>query len=222
MSSIFDSVLTGTFTADIFLYCLLASLLCGAIISVATGYRNKVSKGFLISIVLMPAVVFAVITMVNGNIGTGVAVMGAFSLIRFRSNAGKAKDILSIFLAMTCGLACAAGYIVIGILFALVISIIMVLLVKLYGAQDKKMTLNITIPESLEFENNFDDLFDKYTKQADLIKTKTANMGSLYKLQYELIMKKDTSIKNFLDDLRCRNGNLEISIFETKEDEEQL
>ncbi len=222
MSSIFESILTDTFTADIFMYCLLAALACGVIIASASSYRNKVSRGYLISLILLPAVVFAVITMVNGNIGTGVAVMGAFSLIRFRSNAGKAKDILSIFLSMTCGLACAAGYIVIGIMFALAISIIMVLLVRLFGTHDRKMTLNITIPESLEFEYTFDDIFERYTNSSELVRTKTANMGSLYKLQYELIMKKDAGIKQFLDDLRCRNGNLEISIFETREDEEQL
>ena len=222
MSSIFNSILGETFTPDVFIYSLLTSLLCGTIVALASGYRNRVSKGFLVSLILLPAVVYMVITMVNGNIGTGVAVMGAFSLVRFRSNAGKAKDILSIFLSMTCGLACAAGYVVIALLFALIISIIMVMLVKMTAGSGRYMTLKITIPESMDFENRFDDIFEKYTESTRLLQTKTANMGSMYKLTYEIAMKKDAGAKEFLDDLRCRNGNLEITLYETKEDEEQL
>jgi uncharacterized membrane protein YhiD involved in acid resistance len=150
--------------------------------------------------------------MVNGNIGTGVAVMGAFSLVRFRSVPGKAKDIVSIFMVMTSGLACSAGYIGIALIFTLMVSIAMVVLSNMKLGEYNMMNLNITIPENLRFANEFDDLFTKYTNKHYLIRARTTNMGSLYKLSYKIELKDANSHQELLDELRCRNGNLEVSI----------
>ena len=167
-------------------------------------------------------IVHTVITMVNGNVGTGVAVMGAFSLVRFRSVAGKARDISSIFLAMTAGLACAAGYVGIAVLFTLAVCAVMLLLGALPIGNESEMELNITVPETLRFTGQFDDIFEEYTKKHRLTKTKTSNMGSLYKLQFRIKMKDTGNIQEFIDKLRCRNGNLEIAICEASEETEVL
>ncbi len=209
-----------TTTADIaafdttsFLICTIFSLLFGALIAVAYTYRNTYSKSFVTTLALLPAIVQMVIMLVNGNLGTGVAVMGAFSLVRFRSIPGTAKDICSIFLCMAVGLATGMGYILIaGIFVVIMIAVSFVYTVTGFGNTKKELRqLNITIPESLDYSGIFDDLFTQYTLQHELIQVKTANMGSLYKLQYQIVMKDIKEEKKFIDDLRCRNGNLEIS-----------
>ena len=219
---IFSTIINGEFTVVSYISCLGAALLCGVIIAVAASFKVRATKSFIVSLVLLPMIVQTVITMVNGNIGTGVAVMGAFSLVRFRSVPGKARDIAVIFLAMTAGLACATGYIAIAILFSLVISAAMVALSSISFSTDKTLDLRITVPESLNFMNEFDDLFNKYTKKHRLYKTKTTNMGSLYKLQYTIQMKNVADMQKFIDELRCRNGNLEIAICEAAETAEDL
>lgn len=222
MSAIFNSVLGDTFSVGSYLLCLLAALFCGVIVAVATSVKSRPTKSFIVSLVLLPMIVQTVITMVNGNIGTGVAVMGAFSLVRFRSVPGKARDIAAIFLAMTSGLACATGYITIAVLFSLLISLVLTALAFISVGSDKMMDLRITVPESLNFAHEFDDLFEKYTKKHRLYKTKTTNMGSLYKLQYSIQMKNYDQIQQFVDELRCRNGNLEIAVCEAAEGNEEL
>lgn len=212
MSAIFSSVTSGTITIGGYLFCLLAAGICGVLTAFASSFRTHVSKSFIVSLVLLPMIVETVIVMVNGNIGTGVAVMGAFSLVRFRSAAGKAKDIVSIFLAMTAGLACAAGYIGIAILFTVFVCAVMMILAYIPLGEERMAELHITVPESLQFANKFDDLFEEYTKSHHLVKTSTSNMGSLYKLLYRIEMKNPLQIQEFVDKLRCRNGNLEITI----------
>ena len=219
---IFDSIIKTEFTVATYVMCLGAALLCGLIIALAASVKVRATKSFIISLVLLPMIVQTVITMVNGNIGTGVAVMGAFSLVRFRSVPGKAKDIAVIFLAMTAGLACATGYIAIAVLFSAIISATLVVLSNISFGAEKSMDLRITVPESLNFMNEFDDLFRKYTSKYKLYKTKTTNMGSLYKLSYSIQMKKEADIQKFIDELRCRNGNLEIAICESAEGNEDL
>ena len=167
-------------------------------------------------------IVFTVITTVNGNIGTGVAVMGAFSLVRFRSVPGKAKDIAAIFLAMTSGLACSGGYIATALLFTVIVCVVLCVLSIIPLGNDKSMDLQITIPESLHFANEFEDIFNKYTKKHKLIRAKTSNMGSLYKLFYRIELIDTNKMQEFIDELRCRNGNLEISLAETTEGIEEL
>ena len=222
MDKLFDTIIDETMSANGFFICLGASLLCGLIIAFAAGIKSNAKKSFLASLVLLPMIVSTVITMVNGNIGTGVAVMGAFSLVRFRSVPGKARDIAVIFLAMTSGLACSGGYIGIAILFTLIVCAVICIMAFIPFGEDKKLNLEITIPESLNFANCFDDIFKTYTNSAQLVRTKTTNMGSLYKLYYKIELKSFDSLQEFIDQLRCRNGNLEISVAVAPEGVEEL
>ncbi len=208
-----NSVLTGTFTIQSFLLCTACSIILGGIVAWVHSKFNNSSKGFVMTIALMPAIVQMVIMLVNGNLGTGVAVMGAFSLVRFRSIPGHAKEITSIFMAMAIGLATGTGYLTAAGLFVLII-IIVICLYNLTGFGETKQQdkdLNITIPEGLDYSGVFDDLFEKYTNRSELVMVKTANMGSLYKLSYRIGLKNPAQEKAFIDELRCRNGNLEIS-----------
>ncbi|MBQ8869626.1 MAG: DUF4956 domain-containing protein [Oscillospiraceae bacterium] len=222
MSELFNSIIGDTIGVGSYLLCLLGAIVCGIITAFAAAYKTSTTKSFLVSLILLPAIVETVITMVNGNVGTGVAVMGAFSLVRFRSVPGKARDIVSIFLAMTAGLACAAGYVAIAVLFTVLVCAIMLILAHISIGDDKLMELRITVPESLNFYGEFDDIFAQYTKKHRLVKTKTTNMGSLYKLTYTIEMKNKNEAKEFIDKLRCRNGNLEISLSEALEGSEAL
>ncbi|MBR4394053.1 MAG: DUF4956 domain-containing protein [Oscillospiraceae bacterium] len=222
MSSIFSSVLAGSFSVGLYLLCLLFAGLCGAITALALSRENTASRSFLISLVVLPIIVTTVILMVNGNVGTGIAVAGAFSLVRFRSAAGKARDISAIFLVMTAGLACAAGYIAIALLFTVIASGVILLLSRVPMSCDRFVALHITVPESVHFAGAFDDLFAQYTKTWKLTKAKTSNMGSLYKLDYLIEMKEPAAVQEFLDALRCRNGNLEIAILNDTQGGDEL
>ena len=221
MQSIFDPI-TGGFALGTYLVCLAGACLCGVLTAAAVSWRNHVSKSFVISLVLLPMIVDTVIVMVNGNVGTGVAVMGAFSLVRFRSAAGRAKDIAAIFLVMTAGLACAAGYVAIALVFTVAVCAVTILLALVPWKEDRQAELHITVPESLRFAGAFDDLFETYTTDCRLVKTKTTNMGSLYKLTYKLELKDNRQTQEFIDQLRCRNGNLEIAIGEIAEGRDEL
>ena len=223
MLELFDSIIIGNdITLDVYLICLLAAGACGVLTALAASFRSHASKSFLTSLILLPMIVCTVIAMVNGNIGTGVAVMGAFSLIRFRSVPGKARDIVVIFLAMTAGLACAGGYVGIALVFTLIVGLGMVIISLVPMGNERCMDLHITIPESLRYANEFDDLFSKYLKSHRLVQAKTTNMGSLYKLHYQVEMKDAKQGQAFIDDLRCRNGNLEIALCEVMGGMEEL
>ncbi len=223
MFDLFDTILVS---ADIdlvtYLICLLAAGACGVLSALAASFRSHASKSFLTSLILLPMIVCTVIAMVNGNVGTGIAVMGAFSLIRFRSVPGKARDIVVIFLTMTAGLACAGGYIGIALVFTAIVCLGMVVISLVPMGNERCMDLHITIPESLRYANEFDDLFTKYLKNHRLIQTKTTNMGSLYKLHYRVEMKDAKQGQAFIDELRCRNGNLEIALCEVMGGVEEL
>ncbi|MDO4546032.1 MAG: DUF4956 domain-containing protein [Bacillota bacterium] len=212
LNSLFSSVLTETITAQSFLICIAASLVLGAIIAAASTYKTKTSASFIITLALMPAVVQMVIMLVNGNIGAGVAVMGAFNLVRFRSVPGTAKEICSIFMAMAVGLATGMGQLGIAAVFTVLILAVNFLYVKAGFGESKRALkeLKITIPESLDYTGIFDDLFDRYTTEAELIKVRTTNMGSLYQLFYHIVLKDQALEKEMLDNIRCRNGNLDI------------
>lgn len=223
MLELFDSIIYGNdITIDVYLICLFFAGLCGVVTALAASFRSHSSKSFLTSLILLPMIVCTVIAMVNGNIGTGVAVMGAFSLIRFRSVPGKARDIVVIFLAMTAGLACAGGYVGIALVFTVLVGLGMVIVSLIPMGSERALDLSITIPESLRFANEFDDLFAKYLKSHRLIQAKTTNMGSLYKLHYRVEMKDPRQSQAFIDELRCRNGNLEISLSEITGSMEEL
>jgi hypothetical protein len=222
MSSIFSSILTGSFSVGQYLLCLLFAGLCGVIAALSLRSESNTTRSFLISLVVLPIIVTTVILMVNGNVGTGIAVAGAFSLVRFRSAAGRARDISAIFLVMAAGLACAAGYVAIALLFTLIASGLILLLSRIPMSCDRFAALHITVPESLHFADAFDDLFEQYTKSRTLVKAKTSNMGSLYKLDYKIEMKDPEKLQEFLDALRCRNGNLEIAVLNDTEGGEEL
>jgi len=223
MPDIFTSVITDSFTINTYILCTAVALVCGILTAVAANFRNRTTKSFAVALILLPVIVETVIIMVNGNIGTGVAVAGAFSLIRFRSAPGSARDISALFLVMTAGLACATGYVGVAVVLTLIICIAMIILSFVKIGSEKEMDLRITVPEDLSFNDDFDDLFEKYTTKAEQKTVKTSNMGSLYKLKYKVTMKDSSQLKSFIDELRCRNGNLEISICSASErDEEAL
>lgn len=210
--SILTADTTATFSVGTYLACMAVSVVLGLIIAGVFMYRNTYTKGFVVTLALMPAIVQMVIMLVNGNLGAGVAVMGAFSLVRFRSVPGRAEEISSIFQAMAVGLATGMGYIGIAVLFVAIIGGAGILLTSSrFGRQKTEIrALRITIPESLDYTSVFDEIFKQYLKKWDLKQVKTTNMGSLYKLDYEVALKNTGEEKKMIDDLRCRNGNLEI------------
>lgn len=207
-----NSILTETITWYSLLICTGASFILGIIGALIYMYKSTYTKGFILTLALLPAVVQIVIMLVNGNLGTGVAVMGAFGLVRFRSAPGGAREIGSIFLAMALGLATGTGYIGVAVIFLAMYAVVSILLmaVKFGEGSPLEKELKITIPESLDYNGIFDDLFGEYTKKSDLIKVKTTNMGSLYELTYHIIIPDLSREKEFIDQIRCRNGNLNI------------
>ena len=209
-----------------FLMPIAASLVLGLVISLVHMYKNRSTGSFLGAIALLPAIVCVVIMAVNGNIGAGVAVAGAFSLVRFRSAPGTAREITAIFTAMATGLMAGMGYIAYAGIFVLVIGAATLVCRSVEigsdRAADLRKNLRITIPEDLDYTGVFDDILDEYTKEHKLISSKTTNMGSMFKLTYEVTLDKNKSEKEFMDKLRCRNGNLEIAISAVKANEDQL
>lgn len=207
-----NSIINDTISLSVFFICTGVSLLLGIGTALVYSFKNRCSQSFAVTLAMLPAIVQIVIMLVNGNIGAGVAVAGAFSLVRFRSAPGTAKEIGAIFLAMAIGLATGMGYVALaGIFFAvLAVFIIILTLVKFGSGSEGERTLKITIPENLDYDGLFDDLFEQYTKQFSLEKVKTSNMGTLYELQYSIILKDSQIPKAFIDEIRCRNGNLNI------------
>ena len=209
-----ESVLTETVNTGItmgqFLLCTITSVMLGAVLAAVHTYRNQYSRSFILTLVLLPVMVQTVIMLVNGNLGTGVAVMGAFSLVRFRSLPGNAREIGSIFLAMALGLAAGMGYLGTAMLLMIVSGGITILLISLPAGRGGRKELKITIPENLNYSGIFDDIFAKYTKRSELVRVRTVNMGSLYELCYQVDLKSEFIEKNMLDEIRCRNGNLTI------------
>lgn len=207
-----NSILTETMNITTLMMCTGASFALGIIGALIYMYRNTYNKNFVITLALLPAIVQIVIMLVNGNIGTGVAVMGAFSLVRFRSVPGGAKDIGAIFLAMAIGLATGMGYITAAALFLVMYGVVNVVLnLCPFGeGSSSERELKITIPESLDYTGVFDDLLKEYTKKSTLARVKTTNMGSLYELTYHIIIADIAKEKELIDKIRCRNGNLNI------------
>jgi len=213
---LFDTDMTKTIRIEDFLLCVGCSLLIGMIL--VLGYRShaRYTKSYIMTLAVLPAIVCVVIMMVNGNIGTGLAVAGAFSLVRFRSVPGSAKEITMLFLAMGTGLLTGMGYIGFAFVFAVIMSVIVAIYNHLDFGVKKNVarykTIRITIPEDLDYSNVFESVLEIYTDAYELVQVKTLNMGSLFRLTYHLTMKKDANEKEMIDVLRCRNGNLEITI----------
>ena len=213
---LFDTDLTAVISVTDFLLCLGTSLVIGILMAFAYMYRTRYTKSFVVTLALLPAVVCVVIMMVNGNVGTGVAVAGAFSLVRFRSVPGTAKEICTLFLAMGAGLIAGMGYLGFALLFTAVMCIMFVLYNRLsFGVKKNSATyktLTITIPEDLNYSDVFDDVFHEFAASHDLVRVKSTNMGSMFKLTYNVELRDATREKEMIDIIRQRNGNLEIVV----------
>ena len=213
---LFDTDMTAVISVGDFLLCMGCALVIGLVLAAAYMYRTRYTKSFVVTLALLPAVVCVVIMMVNGNVGTGVAVAGAFSLVRFRSVPGTAKEISMLFVAMGVGLVAGMGYLGYAVLFALVMCAFVLVYNRLDLGTKKNAalykTLTITIPEELGYSDVFDGIFREYTRNFELVRVKTVNMGSLYRLTYDLTLKDAAREKEMIDQLRCRNGNLEIAV----------
>ena len=213
---LFDSDMTSVISVGDFLLCVGCALVLGLILAFAYMFRSRYTKSFVMTLALLPAVVCVVIMMVNGNVGAGVAVAGAFSLVRFRSVPGTAKEITMLFLAMGAGLIAGMGYLGFALLFTIIMCLISMLYNQLdFGAKKNAATyktLNITIPEELDYTGVFEEIFAEYTTSCELVRVKTTNMGSMFRLTYNIALRDSAREKEMIDKLRCRNGNLEISV----------
>ena len=207
-----ESIIGTELTLPVFLICTLTSLLLGVGIALVGMFRSRSTQSFAVTLAILPAVVQLVIMLVNGNLGAGVAVAGAFGLVRFRSAPGTAREIGVLFLAMAIGLAAGMGFVGLAVLAFVIISAVLLLLTAVRFGQPApaERALKITIPENLDYEGLFDDLFAKYTRTHTLVRVKTSNMGTMYELEYRIILPQDSIPKEFIDALRCRNGNLNI------------
>lgn len=213
---VFDNELASAISIGGFFICIMSSLIIGFVIAAMYMYKSTYSKSFIITLATLPAIVCAIIMMVNGNVGAGVAVAGAFSLVRFRSVPGSAREIGSLFLAMSAGLIIGMGYIGYAFAFVIIVGFVSMFYTQLDFGEKKAMALNktmrITIPEDIDYSDVFEDIFEKYTTKCELMSVKTTNMGSLFKLTYNMTYKSMENEKVFIDEIRCRNGNLEVSV----------
>ena len=211
LESVLDGV-SATLDINSFLLCLGGSTVCGILIAGIHAYRNRTTSNFLMTLILLPMLVQTVIMVVNGNVGTGVAVAGAFSLVRFRSLPGNSREITSVFAAMAAGLANGMGYLELSLVLTLIFGLATLVLETAFAmnARVTEKDLRITIPESLDYYHVFDDIFEKYLKRAELVRVKTTNMGSLYELEYAVTEADEEKEKEMIDAIRVRNGNLNI------------
>jgi hypothetical protein len=218
----FSSILGGTLTISNFAICLSVALALGFVVAFMHMKTTKSNKNFVTTLFVLPALVTTVILLVNGNLGTSVAVLGAFSLVRFRSIPGNSKEILSVFFAMAIGLAVGVGYIGFAAVFTIAISLIVTLLSIFNFGQSTRNTkmLKILIPEDLDYTEVFNDIFNDYVDSSDMVSAKTVNMGSIFELTYRVDLKKNINEKEFIDKLRVRNGNLKISLSHPLTDQE--
>ena len=210
----FFTISTTDITVFELLICTAASLVLGLLTALLHMYKNRCSRHFVLTLVILPAIVQAVIMLVNGNLGTGIAVMGAFSLVRFRSAPGNSREIAGIFLAMALGLATGTGYLGFAalLLAAVALTTLILLALPLMGKEEESRDLKISVPEDLDYDGLFEEVLTKYTDSFKLIQVKTSNMGSLFELHYQIRLKKGITTKELLDDLRCRNGNLPVAL----------
>ncbi len=211
-----DSGLIQVIPVADFLLCIGVSLVVGILLAGAYMYRSRYTKSFVVTLALLPTVVCVVIMMVNGNVGTGVAVAGAFSLVRFRSVPGTAKEITGLFLAMSVGLVAGMGYLGFAVLFAVILSAVCMLYSRSgFGAPkngERYKTLRITMPEDLDYSGVFTPVLEKYASHWELVQVRTTNMGSLFRITYRVTLRDPEDEKELIDAIRCRNGNLEVMV----------
>lgn len=223
---LFDTAITQVINIGDFLLCLGTSLALGILLALTYTFKNEHTRSFIVTLALLPAVVCVVIMMVNGNIGAGVAVAGAFSLVRFRSAPGTAKEIVTIFLAMAAGLITGMGYLGFAALFTLIMCVAFIVYNLIAGTQTLGAALDrvikITIPEDLDYTNVFDEIFNEYTKKNQLVKVKSTNLGSMFRLTYLVTLRNPLLEKEMIDKIRERNGNLEIMVSRTEYQSSEL
>lgn len=208
-----ESILVeGTTTTSLVdcLICIGVAIILGGVISFTHKKTTKATPNFLLTLAVLPALVQVVILLINGNLGTSLAVAGAFSLIRFRSIPGSSRDLVSVFLAMAVGLATAMGYITFAITFTIIAVVALAILSKVEKEKNDEMYLKILIPEDLDYTKSFEDLFKQYLKNVEFEKAKTVNMGSMYEVTYRVNLLDINMQKQFIDEIRCRNGNLKV------------
>lgn len=207
-----NSVITGGMTLSAFLICEFAAIVLGLLSSLVFTLRSRHSASFAVTLAVLPAIVSIVIMLVNGNIGAGLAVAGTFAMVRFRSLPGTAREISALFMSVAIGLICGMGYVGIAVIFFVIMAAFVLALTFLhFGASSESYRLlKITIPENLDYDGLFDDIFETYTKTHELVRVKTTNMGTLYELSYDIHLKDKDVSKQFIDELRCRNGNLNV------------
>jgi hypothetical protein len=224
MPELFFSLNPLEMTGATIILCTVTSLLAGVITASAYAFHHSSNRNFLITLALLPMIVQSIIMLVNGHMGTGLAVLGAFSLVRFRSIPGTSKEITSIFLAMALGLASGTGRLWYAVIFAVVINGLLVFFtaVGFIKMENRVRKLKVLIPENKDYTGIFDDLFAEYTKHARLERVKTVNLGSLFELYYSIVFKDNKKEKEFIDRVRARNGNLEISCGRAIETREEL
>lgn len=222
----FESIYSSSVTAAEFFWMAAAAVVTGALFAWIMSLRVRSTKRFFIVVALVPFVVGAVITFVNGNIGAGVAIGGAFSLIRFRSAPGSADEIAAILIAMGAGIAFGMGYLAYGVIILVALGALYFVFSSLRLFESKTMNeeklLRVTVPESLEYTDMFDDVFSRYLKKTERVGVKTTGMGSMFRLSFLIRMKDPAEEKAFIDALRTKNGNLEISILPYSEQQVQL
>ena len=208
-----ESIISSQLTLSAFLICTFTSIVLGVGIALVGMYRSRSSQSYAVALAILPVVVQLVIMLVNGNVGAGVAVAGAFSLVKFRSVPGTAREIGVLFMAIAVGLATGMGYIAIAVILAVFVLLVDIALASInFGkAGSAERDLKIVIPESLSYDEVFNDIFSTYTSRHELIRVKTTNMGSLFKLTYQITLRDARKEKEFIDKLRERNGNLEIT-----------
>ncbi len=192
----------------------------GILSSLVYMFKSYCSKNFAVTLALLPPIVSMLILMVNGNLGTGIAVVGVFSLVRFRSQPGNAREILAIMLSMAIGLACGTGYVTFAVFGAVIVCIVWLILFSTPFGNTAKKELRIEIPENLDYEGLFDDIFKEFTTKHEVITVKTVQMGSVYELRYHISLRRDKGEKAFIDAIRARNGNLPVSCGRVKNDDE--
>ena len=224
MTNIFSSIFTGSLTLVQFLLAIVSSMIMGLILSVVFMHKNTYTRSFITALVLIPAVETVVIMLVNDNLGVGLSVAGSFALIRFRSVKGNAKELVAVFIAMTIGIICGTGYVALAGVFTLLLcSVMLALTLTGFGKiSENNRYLKITIPESLNYDEVFADILDKYTDSYELESIKTLTLGSLFRVEYSINMKDSTKVKAMIDELRTRNGNLEIMCGKPSTSREEL
>lgn len=217
----FESIFTGTADNTISIgssmLAIGAAVILGLIIGAVYMYicrRDGYGKNFIVGLVILPAVVAAVILLIGSNVARAFSMAGAFALVRFRSAPGNAKDIAVVFFAMASGLACGLGYVTFACAFVILMLVVLVVLNLLHFGDDRSGSkqLKLTVPENLNYSHVFDEVFEKYTTQSTLRRVRTTNMGTMYELTYSVSMKRNADEKEFIDHLRMRNGNLNITL----------